>query len=149
MRPCDRATVRPCDRATMRPCDHATVRRWRCERICAHILRWVKWGKNTTGGGVFYTGLGRFWRKKATFLASTRNKKRGDATIFRGGSCREGLAEIRGDVRVGRGFLCRGRAFLHGEKTVARSHGRTVAPPLRRARAIYIIYGNIIYKYNI
>ena len=60
-----------------------------------------------------------FGGEKATFLATTLTEKRGDATFFRGGSSCDGLAEIRADVRVGRGFLFRERPFLRVEKSVA------------------------------
>ena len=87
---------------------------------------WVKWAKTYHARaflyrfGVSFSSDKRvFGGEKATFLATTKTEKRGDATFFRGGSCREGLAKIRGDVRVGRGFLCRGRPFLRVEKSVA------------------------------
>ncbi|MCR5139490.1 MAG: hypothetical protein K6B45_04930 [Bacteroidaceae bacterium] len=65
----------------------------------------VKGGLKSVDWGGAYHQLCFLGGEKATFLATTKIKKRGDATIFRGGSSREGLAKIRGDVRVGRGFL--------------------------------------------
>ena len=38
---------------------------------------WVKWGKNTMGGGVFYTGLGCFWGEKAIFFGDDADRKTG------------------------------------------------------------------------
>ena len=102
------------------------VFQWRYNRCRCKLFWWVKWAKTYHARaflyrfGVSFSSDKRvFGGEKATFLATTKTEKRGDATFFRGGSCREGFTKIRADVRVGRGFLCLGRPFLHVEKSVA------------------------------
>ena len=38
---------------------------------------WLKVAKNIPGGGVFYTGLGRFWGEKAIFWGDDEDRKTG------------------------------------------------------------------------
>ena len=100
---------------------------------------WVKWGKNTMGGGVFYTGLGRFLGRKGDFLGRRRRPKNGVMRHFFGWKLPRRFGGNSGRRTRRKGISLSGKAISTRGKErriVALSHCRTTSPACAR----FIIY---------